>query len=72
MWDRPGHSYGRGVTPSDRAALLALPVVYALALALRDAGIAADDIADRLEVPRESMPALLEIAEAKLDAARNL
>jgi len=40
--------------------------VYAVALALRDAGLTMDEIASRLELPRESMPALVEIAEAKL------
>jgi hypothetical protein len=49
---------------------LHLPVVYALALALRDAGLDAQDIARRLGVAVESMPALFQIAEAKLTALR--
>jgi hypothetical protein len=54
------------VTTPGGAPLLHLPVVYAVALALRDAGLTMDEIASRLELPRESMPALVEIAEAKL------
>ena len=45
-----------------------LPVLYALVLALRDAGLGVPEIAQRLEVPEESMPALLEIGVAKLAA----
>jgi hypothetical protein len=54
----------------DGPPLLHLPVVYAVALALRDAGLDADDIAHRLDLSIESMPALFEIAEAKLSAIR--
>ena len=48
--------------------LTRLPVVYALALALRDTGLGSDEIATRLGVPPASMPHLLEIAVAKLAA----
>jgi hypothetical protein len=58
------------VTTPGGAPLLHLPVVYAVALALRDAGLDLDEIAVRLELPAESMPALLEIAEAKLSSLR--
>ena len=43
-----------------------LPVMYADALALADAGFGAETIAQRLAVPTESVPALLEIARAKV------
>jgi hypothetical protein len=58
------------VTAGDGPLLLQLPVAYALALALRDAGLDTDDIARRLDLTVESMPALFEIAEAKLSAVR--
>jgi hypothetical protein len=48
--------------------LTRLPVVYALALALRDAGLGSEEIAAKLGVPPASMPHLLEIAVAKLAA----
>jgi len=51
-------------------ALLRLPIVYALALALRDAGMSEADIAARLGQPVHAMPALLRIAEAKQNALR--
>ncbi len=56
--------------PSDTmdrgTALCALPAGYAVALALRDEGLDEDAIAERLGLDRESMPALLELAHAKL------
>jgi hypothetical protein len=58
------------VSASDAPLLLHLPVVYAVALALRDAGLDSDDIARRLDLSVESMPALFEIADAKLSALR--
>jgi len=58
------------VTAPDGPLLLHLPVAYAVALALRDAGLDTDDIARRLDLAVESMPALFEIAEAKLSAVR--
>ena len=58
------------VTTPDGPLLLHLPVAYAVALALRDAGLDAADIARRLDLAVESMPALFEIAEAKLNAVR--
>ncbi len=54
----------------DAPLLLHLQVVYAVALALRDAGLESDDIARRLDLSVESMPALFEIADAKLSALR--
>ena len=51
-------------------ALLRLPVVYALALALRDAGMSEAAIAARLGQSVQAMPALLRIAEAKEAALR--
>ncbi|MGZ4767180.1 MAG: hypothetical protein ACXVLX_00810 [Ilumatobacteraceae bacterium] len=51
-------------------ALLRLPIVYALALALRDAGMSETDIAARLGQPVQAMPALLRLAEAKEAALR--
>ncbi|MGO9877094.1 MAG: hypothetical protein ACLPVY_25230 [Acidimicrobiia bacterium] len=59
------------MTPTDGPPLLRLPVIYAVALALRDAGIPPDQIASQLELPPESMPTLLAIAQAKLTAARD-
>ncbi len=50
--------------------LTKLPVVYAVAIALHEAGVPEAAIAGRLELPEESMPALLEIATAKLDTLR--
>ena len=58
------------MTTPDGPLLLHLPVIYAVALALRDAGLDAEDIARRLDLSVESMPALFEIAEAKLSTAR--
>ena len=46
--------------------LLRLPVVYAVAIALREAGVAAEAIARQIELPGESMGAVFAIAEAKL------
>ncbi|CAN5279861.1 hypothetical protein BH11ACT6_BH11ACT6_27950 [soil metagenome] len=50
-------------------ALERLPLPYSTALRLRDAGIGADLIAQCVGVDKESLPALLRIAEAKLSAA---
>ena len=54
----------------DGAPLLHLPVVYAVALALRDAGVPATEIAERLDLSPASIPTLFEIAEAKLASLR--
>jgi hypothetical protein len=51
----------------DREALTRLPRPYALALRLRAAGVDDALIADCVGVEPESLPALLEIATAKLD-----
>ena len=48
--------------------LARLPVVYAVAIAMREAGAPAAAIAARLELPEASIPALLDIATAKLAA----
>ena len=51
----------------DRAtALRQLPAVYARALRLRDLGVDDDRVAEFLDIPAESIPALFRIAEAKL------
>ncbi|MET0897620.1 MAG: hypothetical protein ABWY45_06885 [Mycobacterium sp.] len=50
-------------------ALDRLPLPYATALRLRDAGIEAEVIAQCVGVEKESVPALIRIAEAKLAAA---
>jgi hypothetical protein len=51
----------------DRAtALRRLPTAYSLALSWREAGIADEDIASRLEIPLESLPSFFRIAEQKL------
>lgn len=47
-------------------ALALLPVSYAAALRLRQAGIEPADIAEHLDVPLEALAPLLAIAEAKL------
>jgi hypothetical protein len=51
----------------DPEALARLPRPYALALRLRDAGVDDALIADCVDVEPEALPALLEIATAKLD-----
>ena len=51
----------------DRAsALRQLPAVYARALRLRDLGVDDNRVAQFLNIPAESIPALFRIAEAKL------
>jgi hypothetical protein len=55
---------------SGGALLTSLPVVYAVAIALHDVGVPASVIAERLGVAEESMPALLKIAQAKLERLR--
>ncbi|HEY5843319.1 MAG TPA: hypothetical protein VIU87_18015 [Mycobacterium sp.] len=52
------------------AALQLLPAPYSLALRLRDAGVSDEVICEYLEVEPEGLAALLEVAEAKLAAAR--
>jgi hypothetical protein len=58
------------VSAPDAPLLLRLPVVYAVAVVLRDVGLDPDAIARRLDLSVESMPALFEIADAKLAALR--
>lgn len=50
-------------------ALRQLPLPYSTALRLRDAGIAAELIAECVGVDQASLPALIRIGEAKLAAA---
>ena len=53
-------------TPVDRdAAIARLPELYAAAIRLEDARLEGE-IADRLNIERESVPALLQLAHAKL------
>jgi hypothetical protein len=46
-----------------------LPVPYAIALRLRDAGIADEVIAERVGVDLDALPTFMRVAEAKLAAA---
>jgi hypothetical protein len=50
------------------AALGRMPQVYAEALQLRDNGLDALAIAERLLLPPQSMPSLFKLADAKLAA----
>lgn len=55
---------------SRRAASLSrLPLPYAIALRLRDAGITDAVIAEAIGVDLDVLPTLMEVAEAKLAAA---
>jgi hypothetical protein len=53
------------------ASLQRLPTPYSLALRLRDAGVASAVICTYLSIEPEALPTFLEIAEAKLAAARD-
>ncbi|RDH77124.1 hypothetical protein DVS77_16965 [Mycolicibacterium moriokaense] len=55
--------------PRRAEALNRLPLPYATALRLRDAGCADATIADWIGVDREVLPTLMQVAEAKLAAA---
>jgi hypothetical protein len=46
-----------------------LPVPYATALRLRDAGVADEVIAERVGVDLDSLPTFMRVADAKLAAA---
>jgi hypothetical protein len=46
-----------------------LPLPYAVALRLRDAGIADEMIAERIGVDQAALPTFMRVAEAKLAAA---
>ena len=59
-----GASYGQQVERDD--AIEGLAPVYREAVRLCDAGLDAGGIADQLSLTPESVPALLDIAEAKL------
>jgi hypothetical protein len=48
-----------------------LPLPYATALRLRDAGIADDVIAECVGVDLDTLPTFMRVAEAKLAAASN-
>jgi hypothetical protein len=50
-------------------ALERLPLPYATALRLREAGIADDTIAECMGVELEALPTFMRVAEAKLAAA---
>jgi len=65
-----GSSSRRESAVPGRGLLTQLPVVYAVAIALHDAGVPTAVIAERLGVPEESMPTLLKIASAKLEGLR--
>jgi hypothetical protein len=52
-----------------RRALERLPLPYATALRLRDAGIADDVIAESVGVDLDALPTFMRVAEAKLAAA---
>lgn len=54
--------------PRRAEAMRHLPGAYSLALHLRDAGLANELIAEFLEVEREALEPLLDVAEAKLAA----
>jgi hypothetical protein len=51
-------------------ALRQLPTQYSLALRLRDAGVSNELLCDYLAVEPEGLPALLQVADAKLAAAQ--
>jgi len=53
------------------AALRVLPLAYSLALRLSDTGIDDDLLCDYLGIDPNALPALLETAHAKLNAAMN-
>lgn len=57
-------------TDPSRAQFLArLPLPYATALRLRDAGMADEVIAERVGVDLDALPTFMRLAEAKLAAA---
>jgi hypothetical protein len=58
----------RETAATSGAPLTRLPVVYAVAIALQRAGVPMTVMAEQLELPAESIPALLEVAAAKLAA----
>ncbi|NDV09403.1 hypothetical protein GXW84_33905 [Rhodococcus sp. IEGM 248] len=56
------------LTPREQA-LRRLPHPYSLALRLRDAGVADDQMCTYLDIDTHALPPLLELADAKLTAA---
>ncbi|MBS1693410.1 MAG: hypothetical protein JST91_14440 [Actinobacteria bacterium] len=56
------------ITARERA-LRALPLPYSLALRLRDAGVAPDQVCEYVDIDEESLDGFYRIAEAKLMAA---
>ncbi|MDT2006715.1 hypothetical protein FXW78_22720 [Rhodococcus opacus] len=56
------------LTPREQA-LRRLPQPYSLALRLRDAGVADDQMCNYLDIDAHALPPLLELADAKLTAA---
>ena len=55
--------------PRRTESLELLPLPYAAAIRLRDAGIADDVIAERIGVDQAALPTFMRVAEAKLAAA---
>jgi predicted DNA-binding protein (UPF0251 family) len=55
--------------PRRAESLERLPLPYAAALRLRDAGIADETIAERIGVDRAALSTFMRVAEAKLAAA---
>ena len=55
--------------PLRAESLRRLPVPYATALRLRDAGVADEVIAERVGVDVDALPTFMRVAEAKLIAA---
>ncbi|WP_102143623.1 hypothetical protein [Mycobacterium hubeiense] len=56
--------------PRRAASLARLPLPYATALRLREAGIGDDVIAECIGVDLDALPTLMRLAEAKLAAAQ--
>jgi DNA-directed RNA polymerase specialized sigma24 family protein len=55
--------------PHQAESLQRLPLPYATALRLRDAGMADEMIAERVGVDLDALPTFMRVAEAKLAAA---
>jgi DNA-directed RNA polymerase specialized sigma24 family protein len=60
------------INPHRAESLARLPLPYATALRLRDAGIADEVIADCVGVELDTLPTFMRLAEAKLAAAFEL
>jgi DNA-directed RNA polymerase specialized sigma24 family protein len=55
--------------PRNAESLERLPLPYATALRLRDAGFADSEIAERIGLDLDALPTFMRVAEAKLAAA---